>query len=380
MLSETDLQDVLLSVLTGAADPARQTLFAADLTDDERARLLEALDGREPSEVAQALGDALHLMRADRDLVNECYRAAFYAGPASAQMADNPLFAYFVSRRSGRPLDKWVHYFPVYHEVLAPYRGQSVKVLEIGTFHGGGLDLLSHYLGPQAQVFGMDIQMGSERVGEPHTVIVGDQSDPDWLQRMSEAFGPFDIVIDDGGHTMKQQIVSAEILFPLLNDAGIYIAEDCHTSYWEEFQDAEQTFLDWVRDRFDDVNAVHVDGREFSVWSDHLDSITVADSVVVLRKKHRFRPFSEVVGDNEFLLRSRLQASALIALRTIRDRANFDLAQEVSQAQEDLAQTRGELDRTMGQLASVQAQLETMRASRSWRMTSGLRKVRGHEQ
>lgn len=386
MLTETELQDLLLAVLSESSPAAEEVLSGSDLTDEVRTRLHAALAALSPAEAAAALGDELHLMEADRDLVNECYRAAFYAGPASLEMADNPLFAYFVSRRSGRPLDKWVHYFPVYHQVLSRYRGQPVKVFEIGTYHGGGLDLLSHYLGPQAQIYGMDIEMGSERVGEPHTVIVGDQSDPDWLQRMSQAYGPFDIVIDDGGHTMKQQIVSAETLFPLLNDGGVYIAEDCHTSYWERFQDTDQTFLDWVRDRIDDLNAVHIDGRAFTVWSDHLDSIAVHDSVVVLHKKRRFRPFSEMVGTNEFLLRSRLQAGALIAMRTIRDHTNWELTEELAQVKESLAEVRAELAETQQELESSQQavdstreQLTAIEASRSWRMTSGLRKMRGHE-
>ncbi len=386
MLTDTQLQDLLLAVLSGGPAAVEEVLAGADLTDDDRSRLQRTLEDVPPAEAARGLGDQLHLMDADRDLVNECYRAAFYAGPASADMSDNPLFAFFASRRTGRPLDKWVHYFPVYHEVLAGYRGQPVKVLEIGTYHGGGLDLLSHYLGPQAQVYGMDIQMGSERVGEPHTVIVGDQSDPEWLERMSEAFGPFDIVIDDGGHSMKQQIVSAETLFPLLNDGGVYIVEDCHTSYWEGFQDADQTFLDWVRERIDDINAVHVAGREFSVWSDHLDSIAVHDSLVIMHKKRRFRPFCEVVGTNEFLLRDRTQATALIALRAIRDETNRGLAEELTKVQESLAEVhdelvdaRQELAGKQEELAIRQEELAIMRASGSWRMTSGLRKLRGHE-
>lgn len=41
----------------------------------------------------------------------------------------------------------------------------------------------------------------------------------------------FDIIIDDGGHTMNQQITSFKILFPALKSGGIYVIEDLHTSY-----------------------------------------------------------------------------------------------------------------------------------------------------
>ena len=50
---------------------------------------------------------------------------------------------------------------------------------------------------------------------------------------MVDRYGPFDIIIDDGGHTMEQQIASIETLFPALNEGGVYLCEDTHTSYWE---------------------------------------------------------------------------------------------------------------------------------------------------
>jgi hypothetical protein len=38
-------------------------------------------------------------------------------------------------------------------------------------------------------------------------------------------------VIEDGGHTMRQQITSFEVLFPFLNPGGIYFLEDLLTSW-----------------------------------------------------------------------------------------------------------------------------------------------------
>ena len=48
--------------------------------------------------------------------------------------------------------------------------------------------------------------------------------------------GPdLDIVIDDGGHSMNQQITSFHTLFPLLKNKGLYVIEDLHTSYWRGY-------------------------------------------------------------------------------------------------------------------------------------------------
>lgn len=47
--------------------------------------------------------------------------------------------------------------------------------------------------------------------------------------------GSFDLILDDGGHTMNQQIVSIETLFKYLKKDGIYLVKDCHTSYWSSY-------------------------------------------------------------------------------------------------------------------------------------------------
>ena len=49
-----------------------------------------------------------------------------------------------------------------------------------------------------------------------------------YIQKVS---GNFDIIIDDGGHTMQQQITSFKVLFPHVKSGGIYVIEDLHTSY-----------------------------------------------------------------------------------------------------------------------------------------------------
>eukprot|EP00882_Tetradesmus_deserticola_P013016 GHRQ01013801.1.p1 GENE.GHRQ01013801.1~~GHRQ01013801.1.p1 ORF type:complete len:149 (+),score=29.43 GHRQ01013801.1:548-994(+) len=40
-----------------------------------------------------------------------------------------------------------------------------------------------------------------------------------------------DIILDDGGHTMEQQIVTFEEMYKHVKLGGIYMVEDCATSY-----------------------------------------------------------------------------------------------------------------------------------------------------
>lgn len=45
----------------------------------------------------------------------------------------------------------------------------------------------------------------------------------------------FDIIIDDGGHTMNQQKTSFMFLLPLVRSGGLYIIEDLETSYMPSY-------------------------------------------------------------------------------------------------------------------------------------------------
>src|SRR6476469_9289246 len=111
MLSAESLGTLLLSFATADRELALSVVAASDeLTAEERASLAEALraDGR-PVDRARGLGDALRSREAPGDLVNECYRAAFYLGDGVAELLEDPLFAYVSANRAGRPLARWAH-------------------------------------------------------------------------------------------------------------------------------------------------------------------------------------------------------------------------------------------------------------------------------
>jgi hypothetical protein len=62
-------------------------------------------------------------------------------------------------------------------------------------------------------------------------VFAGDQSSPEDLAQVTED-GPFDVIVDDGGHSMLQQIVSLRELMPLVKPGGVYVLEDLLTTYF----------------------------------------------------------------------------------------------------------------------------------------------------
>ena len=61
-------------------------------------------------------------------------------GSDSTIVVANPLRAFAEKNTDGRLMDKWVHYFDIYHRHLNRFRGQAITMVEIGVFNGGKLD------------------------------------------------------------------------------------------------------------------------------------------------------------------------------------------------------------------------------------------------
>jgi hypothetical protein len=424
VITADTLSRMLHALSTGYPDRALNLVLTDEaLDEDERRPLYQAIqDHSTPPEQARALGDTFLSLKADQAIINECYRAAFYSGEDWAELSTNPLYAHFLANRGGAILDKWVHYFPIYTRHLDRFRGRPLRMLEIGVYRGGGLDMWSRYLGPEAKLVGLDIDEAAVRaVRGRFPVVLGDQEDPAVLQAINAEYGPFDIVIDDGGHTMGQQITTAETLFPLLVDGGVFIVEDTHTSYWSEFGGAlhgEGSFIEWSKRRVDDLHSRHdTDIDPNSVWATELDGLHLHDSVVVLEKKRRFRPFNEVVGSSSYLFAERfsevignellatrdaalaerdvLQAKldgvtegaqpAPVATAAVDQQAEITMLRtEIGKARKQLAEldaraaeTEQELVRTRNDLLESWQQVKAMRKTVSWRLTAPLRAARG---
>lgn len=341
MFSAESLGALLHALATGNPDRAKNLVQTSEeLSEDERGLLWDRLASSDvPAVQARALGDAIRGIGDWDFAANECYRAAFYLGDGLDGLRSDELFGFFSTKRTGRVLDKWVHYFPVYSRHFAPYRGREIRVLEIGVYRGGSLDMWDWYFGGQARLVGVDIDERAREASDPkHVVEIGDQTDADFLRRVAAAHGPFDIIIDDGGHEMRQQIVTAETLFPLLAEGGVLLVEDCHTSYWDRFEGGRGrpgTFIEWSKERIDDVNGYHQPEPVDRLWTDEMASIHYYDSIVVFEKSHRFAPFAEQVGHAEFLNYPRSTAQMFTELLATRDAALAERDELLRAAAED---------------------------------------------
>lgn len=155
------------------------------------------------------------------------------------------------------------HNFAVkYDKLLSGTRESCTAVLEIGVAQGQSLRMWADYF-PKAAIHGADISAACKACESYSPRIkfhLTDQNNIAQLKNL-EQFGPFDLIIDDGNHWWREQILSFTILFPYLKKGGIYIVEDSCTSYWPEYKNNAISCVNYFKNLVDDVNLRGARGR-----------------------------------------------------------------------------------------------------------------------
>lgn len=217
----------------------------------------------------------------------------------------NDLEKYF-RQNNKRIISKWMHYFAVYDRHFAKFRTKEIIILEIGVYQGGSLQMWRHYFGDKAKIYGIDINPRCKELEEDGIeIFIGSQSDRNFLREIRNTIPSVDILIDDGGHTMEQQIISFEELFPHVKDNGVYLCEDLHTSYWLDFGGGYKrkgTFIEYSKNLIDYLHAYHSEQKALTVndFTKSVNSIHYYDSIIVIEKEKRSKPYCEKIGNFVF--------------------------------------------------------------------------------
>lgn len=163
----------------------------------------------------------------------------------------------FVSYRSSPYLSlKHSSYFDVYDILFSPYVGKEIVFVEIGVLNGGSLFMWRSFFGEKARIIGIDLNPRAKR-WEEHgfEIYIGSQSDETFWADFKSRVGPIDILLDDGGHTFEQQIVTVEAMLPAIRDGGLLVVEDTHTSYKQEFgAPSRYSFVEYAKNMVDGIN------------------------------------------------------------------------------------------------------------------------------
>jgi len=129
-------------------------------------------------------------------------------------------------------LHSYCDYF--YEDRFADFREQPVDVLEIGIDQGGSLILWANYFtNSSTNILGLDLEFRGNcqtDCGQYSNIAI--QLADAYSPTTADKFGMFDIIIDDGPHTLSSQITAIELYFPKLKPGGIFMIEDVPDETW----------------------------------------------------------------------------------------------------------------------------------------------------
>lgn len=198
-------------------------------------------------------------------------------------------------------VNKWHHYLPLYDRYFSAWRGKPFRMLEIGVSHGGSLSMWRRWFGPDARIFGIDINPRCARYdGIFAQVRIGSQDDHEFLGRVVDEMGGVDLVLDDGSHQMDHVRESFRALFPRLSDGGIYMIEDMHTAYMPQFGGglgAASNIFRLASELVDDMHHWYHGAEPRDVErAATVAGVHVHDSILVIDKQKVQRPRFSKVG------------------------------------------------------------------------------------
>jgi 23S rRNA U2552 (ribose-2'-O)-methylase RlmE/FtsJ len=180
---------------------------------------------------------------------------------------------------------KHYKYFEIYKNLFSKYVDKKIVFVEIGILNGGSLQLWKKFLGKKAKIIGIDINPDCRKFEEKRIqIFIGDQSDSNFWRDFFKKIGKVDVILDDGGHTNKQQIITTISCVKNIKDDGMLVHEDTHTSYIKEFANpSKYSFIEFVKKLIDDVNLNFSNFNKFNFsLNKYIWSIQTFESIVCL--------------------------------------------------------------------------------------------------
>ncbi len=218
-------------------------------------------------------------------------------------------------------LDKWMQYAdayekhlpkPIFHPENAKKDRIEIRLLEIGVQSGGSLIDWKRYYGDNSTIVGI-------------LILTLDVVDLTCLMRISLLrldhnliktsycckYGPFNIIIDDGGHSAKMIMTSIRIMFPNetcispVERDSVYAIEDLHTSVMRRyFQNHKEFSHDLFGESFRAMHSRYSETTEEShdslIFQQYITSVHLYDSIAFFGKGIQTGLDRKIVGKDAF--------------------------------------------------------------------------------
>lgn len=138
----------------------------------------------------------------------------------------------FVGNIRGEKPDKFdLGYISLFYDRLfTPRKNNQIKLLEIGIQYGLSLLMWRDYF-TNGEIHGIDVEYCHHVINSERIFPVFQDA---YTKSCLELFEPnsFDIVIDDGPHTLESMIFFCKNYFNLVKPGGVFIVEDIVEPHW----------------------------------------------------------------------------------------------------------------------------------------------------
>lgn len=154
-------------------------------------------------------------------------------------------------------------YIETYERLLSPFQKKPITLLEIGIQRGGSLFLWSKFFHTDSKIYGIDIDLNNlkpEWVDSNIEYVHHNAYDINFTYCFNELF---DIIIDDGPHSVESFCFLAKYYIEKLKPGGILIIEDIQNIQHIEIikniiptikhQNIEIVDLRHIKNRYDDI-------------------------------------------------------------------------------------------------------------------------------
>jgi cephalosporin hydroxylase len=123
-------------------------------------------------------------------------------------------------------------YLKIYESLFERFRNNNINIIEVGTSNGGSIALWNNYF-KNANIYGVDIihnKLMIDEIKNKANITLFNSTDAYDINFVTENFInkniKFDILIDDGPHTLQSMKDFIKLYLPLIKDNGIFVIED----------------------------------------------------------------------------------------------------------------------------------------------------------
>jgi len=202
---------------------------------------------------------------------------------------------------------KYKNYFPIYEKLFEKFRGKKITFVEIGVLSGGSLFMWKNYFGKDARIIGIELNPEAKKFEkEGFEIFIGNQADENFWEDFFKKVGDVDIILDDGGHTNFQQIVTCCSCIPFIKDDGLMVVEDVFHSYGLSygakgfFNPSKYSFINFCKKSIDDINYRFPESKKFKFsLNKFIYSIEFYEAIAVFNiNKNLCNSINEVIFSN----------------------------------------------------------------------------------